>query len=50
MAIVLLARKLVESDEVLLLVFNWLGTPTNAAIHKYVSSKKAPQLAAQFPG
>ena len=27
-------RKLVESDEVLLL-FNTLGTPPNSAIHKY---------------
>src|SRR6202000_1206463 len=37
------ARKLVESDEVLL-VFNPLGTPTNSAIHKYMNAKKVPQL------
>src|SRR5271156_1597865 len=37
------ARKLVESDEVLLL-FNTLGTPPNSAIHKYMNSKKVPQL------
>jgi len=33
------ARKLVESDEVLL-VFNSLGTPPNSAIQKYMNSKK----------
>jgi len=37
------ARKLVESDEVLL-IFNSLGTPSNTAIHKYMNSKKVPQL------
>jgi len=37
------ARKLVESDEVLLL-FNTLGTATNSAIQKYMNSKKVPQL------
>ena len=37
------ARKLVESDEVLLL-FGTLGTPSNTAIQKYVNSKKVPQL------
>src|SRR3984957_5121800 len=37
------ARKLVESDEVLL-IFNGLGTPPNSAIHKYMNSKKVPQL------
>jgi ABC-type branched-subunit amino acid transport system substrate-binding protein len=37
------ARKLVESDEVLL-VFNSLGTPSNTAIQKYLNSKKVPQL------
>jgi len=36
-------RKLVESDEVLL-VFQPLGTPSNTAIHKYMNSKKVPQL------
>jgi ABC-type branched-subunit amino acid transport system substrate-binding protein len=37
------ARKLVESDEVLF-IFNSLGTPSNTAIHKYMNSKKVPQL------
>jgi branched-chain amino acid transport system substrate-binding protein len=37
------ARKLVESDEVLLL-FQTLGTPSNTAIQKYMNSKKVPQL------
>src|SRR5476651_2048095 len=37
------ARKLVESDEVLLL-FNALGTPSNSAIQKYMNMKKVPQL------
>jgi ABC-type branched-subunit amino acid transport system substrate-binding protein len=37
------ARKLVESDEVLM-IFNALGTPPNSAIHKYMNSKKVPQL------
>ncbi len=37
------ARKLVESDEVLLL-FNPLGTPSNSAIQKYLNAKKVPQL------
>ena len=37
------ARKLVESDEVLL-IFNSLGTPTNTAIQKYMNNKKVPQL------
>src|SRR6266481_4398034 len=37
------ARKLVESDEVLLL-FNTAGTPTNTAIQKYMNAKKVPQL------
>jgi branched-chain amino acid transport system substrate-binding protein len=37
------ARKLVESDEVLLL-FGPLGTPSNSAIQKYANSKKIPQL------
>jgi len=36
-------RKLVESDEVLLL-FSPFGVPTNNAIHKYLNSKKVPQL------
>ncbi len=37
------ARKLVESDEVLL-IFNSLGTPSNSAIQKYMNEKKVPQL------
>jgi branched-chain amino acid transport system substrate-binding protein len=37
------ARKLVESDEVLL-IFNGLGTPPNSAIQKYMNMKKVPQL------
>ncbi len=37
------ARKLVESDEVLL-IFQSLGTPTNLAIQKYLNAKKVPQL------
>jgi branched-chain amino acid transport system substrate-binding protein len=37
------ARKLVESDEVLL-VFQSLGTPSNSAIQRYMNSKKVPQL------
>ena len=37
------ARKLVESDEVLL-VFGSLGTPTNNAIQKYLNERKVPQL------
>src|SRR5262249_9880521 len=37
------ARKLVESDEVLL-IFNSLGTPSNSAIQKYMNGKKLPQL------
>ena len=36
-------RKLVESDEVLF-VFQSLGTPSNAAIQKYMNTKKVPQL------
>jgi branched-chain amino acid transport system substrate-binding protein len=37
------ARKLVESDEVLL-IFQSIGTPTNNAIQKYLDLKKVPQL------
>jgi branched-chain amino acid transport system substrate-binding protein len=37
------ARKLIESDEVLLL-FSPLGTATNTAIQKYMNAKKVPQL------
>jgi branched-chain amino acid transport system substrate-binding protein len=37
------ARKLVESDEVLL-IFQSLGTPTNNAVRQYMNLKKVPQL------
>ena len=37
------ARKLVESDEVLL-IFQSLGTPSNTAIQRYMNQKKVPQL------
>ena len=37
------ARKLVESDEVLLILSS-LGTATNSAIQKYMNAKKVPQL------
>ena len=37
------ARKLIESDEVLL-IFQPLGTPSNSAIMKYMNAKKVPQL------
>ncbi|KWV61040.1 branched-chain amino acid ABC transporter substrate-binding protein [Bradyrhizobium macuxiense] len=37
------ARRLVESDEVFL-IFAPLGTATNAAIQKYMNTKKVPQL------
>ena len=40
------ARKLVESDEVLL-IFGPLGTPSNTAIQKYLNAKKVPQLFVQ---
>ncbi|MHC2338482.1 ABC transporter substrate-binding protein [Bradyrhizobium sp. USDA 4454] len=36
-------RKLVESDEVLL-TFQLVGTPSNAAVQKYLNAKKVPQL------
>jgi branched-chain amino acid transport system substrate-binding protein len=36
-------RKLVESDEVLL-TFQLIGTPSNAAVQKYLNTKKVPQL------
>src|SRR5437773_5144568 len=37
------ARKLVESDEVLL-IFQSLGTQSNSAIQKYMNARKVPQL------
>jgi branched-chain amino acid transport system substrate-binding protein len=36
-------RKLVESDEVLL-TFQLVGTPSNAAVQKYLNTKQVPQL------
>src|SRR3569833_2348677 len=36
-------RKLVEGDEVLL-TFQLVGTPPNAAVQKYLNQKKVPQL------
>ena len=36
-------RKLVESDEVLF-TFQIIGTPSNAAVQKYLNTKKVPQL------
>jgi branched-chain amino acid transport system substrate-binding protein len=38
-------RRLVESDEVLT-TFNIIGTPPNAAVHKYLNSKAIPHLLA----
>jgi branched-chain amino acid transport system substrate-binding protein len=38
-------RKLVESDEVLL-TFQLIGTPGNAAVQRYLNQKKVPQLLA----
>jgi len=40
------ARKLVESDEVLL-IFSSAGTPSNTAIQKYMNAKRVPQLFVQ---
>ena len=37
------ARKLVESDEVLM-IYQSVGTPSNAAIQKYLNARKVPQL------
>ena len=36
-------RRLVESDEVLL-IFNTSARPTNLAIHRYLNTRKVPQL------
>ena len=36
-------RKLLEGDEVLAIV-GLIGTPTNAAVQKYLNTKKVPQL------
>jgi branched-chain amino acid transport system substrate-binding protein len=36
-------RKLVEQEEVLMM-FGSLGTATNSAVHRYLNSKKVPQL------
>src|SRR5438477_7616300 len=38
-------RKLVEGDEVLF-TFQIIGTPSNAAVQKYLNTKKVPQLLA----
>jgi branched-chain amino acid transport system substrate-binding protein len=38
-----MVRKLVEQDQVLF-VFQTLGTPSNTAIHKYMNTRKVPQL------
>src|ERR1700685_1601480 len=38
-------RKLVEGDEVLL-TFQLVGTPSNAAVQKYLNARKVPQLLA----
>jgi branched-chain amino acid transport system substrate-binding protein len=37
------ARRLVESDEVLLIFYS-TGTPTNSAIQRYMNARKVPQL------
>src|SRR6202034_4262621 len=42
-------RRLVESDEVLL-TFQIIGTPSNAAVQKYLNAKKVPQLFAATGG
>lgn len=36
-------RRLVENEEVLL-IFNTVGTATNQAVHRYLNSRKVPQL------
>ncbi|HZQ00877.1 MAG TPA: ABC transporter substrate-binding protein [Reyranella sp.] len=38
-----LVRQMVESDKIFAL-FNSLGTPCNTAIHKYMNTRKVPQL------
>jgi branched-chain amino acid transport system substrate-binding protein len=42
-------RKLVEQDHVLA-IFDVVGTPTNAAIQRYLNDRKIPQLFAQSGG
>lgn len=37
------ARRLIESDEVLLIFYS-VGTPTNSAIQRYMNVRKVPQL------
>ena len=37
------ARRLIESDEVLLIFYS-TGTPTNSAIQRYMNTRKVPQL------
>ena len=38
-----MTRRLVEQDKVFLM-FGSIGTPTNAAVHKYLNDRKVPQL------
>ncbi|MBS0221267.1 MAG: ABC transporter substrate-binding protein [Proteobacteria bacterium] len=38
-----MTRQLVERDNALI-IFSSLGTPTSAAVHKYLNTKKVPQL------
>ncbi len=42
-------RRLVEQEQVLL-IFSSVGTPTNAAVQKYLNAKKVPQLFAASGG
>jgi ABC-type branched-subunit amino acid transport system substrate-binding protein len=42
-------RRLVEQEQVLL-IFSSVGTPTNAAVQKYLNAKKVPQLFAATGG
>ena len=42
-------RRLVEQEQVLL-IFSAVGTPTNAAVQKYLNAKKVPQLFAASGG
>jgi branched-chain amino acid transport system substrate-binding protein len=39
-----LTRRLVEQDEVLLLLFNSVGTPTNSAVKRDLNDRKVPEL------
>jgi branched-chain amino acid transport system substrate-binding protein len=42
-------RRLVEQEQVLM-IFSAVGTPTNAAVQKYLNAKKVPQLFAATDG